>query len=256
MPRSARSAHTRFRAALAALLLAALLLAGCSATPSRAPRSTSAGSIDPTPSQEATATVAGGIASASSVASASATAAPTGVIGPPPIARPYGAEVVLQAMATSRRPGGVPDQLQTEAIAAGLAQQIWTYLGGPYPTLVVGASCGPSSCTVEVTGAPAGAAGADLYAFSVAPASSTVVLAATDLHGYPSGLDARIDRVVRDRLGAAALAGLALTGATWQPPPQGGVFVAAYRSGGEEHAPGLDVTVNLVTGTVTDTAAP
>ena len=123
-------------------------------------------------------------------------------------------------------------------------------------SLVVGGSCGPERCTVEVSGAPAGAAGADLYAFGVVPASGAVDLLAADLHGYPAGIDAILDRVARDALQPEMLNGLALSAATWLLPPRIGFFRAAYRSGGEEGSPGLDVLIDLTRGTVVETTAP
>ena len=48
----------------------------------------------------------------------------------------FDAATLLDAMRTSRRPGGVPDQLET-AIAATLAETLWTYGGepwGPWPS--------------------------------------------------------------------------------------------------------------------------
>ena len=185
---------------------------------------------------------------------ASGSASPA--ISVPTTGRPYDAEQVLAAMRDSRRPGGVPDQLETASVARALATAIWTFDGRAYPALLIGGSCGPERCTVEVSGAPAGAAGADLYAFSAVPASGAVELLAADLHGYPAGIDAILDRVARNALDPEMLDGLALTGATWLLPPRSGEFRAAYRSGGEEGSPGLDVLVDLTRGTVVETTAP
>ena len=179
-----------------------------------------------------------------------------GTVSRPTTGRPYDAAQVLAAMRESRRPGGVPDELETRAVATALAAAIWTYDGRAYPTLLIGGSCGAEHCTVEVSGAPAGAAGADLYAFNATPALGTVELLAADLHGYPAGIDALLDRVVRGELPEDALDGLALTSATWLLPPRIGFFQAAYRSGGEEESPGLDVVVDLTRGTVIQTGAP
>jgi hypothetical protein len=196
-----------------------------------------------------------------SVASTGGSPTPAGtpsdspLISMPASGRPYDADDLLLAMRDSRRPGGVPDQVETDAIATALAEAIWTYDGAPYPLLVVGGSCGPSSCTVEASGSPAGAAGADLYAFSVTPASGAVELLAADLHGYPTGVDALLDQVARSALGAQ-LDGLAIAGASWLLPPESGRFRAAYRSGGEEASPGLDVVVDLVAGGVVGTSQP
>ena len=174
----------------------------------------------------------------------------------PGAARPYDADAVLSAMAQSRRPGGVPDELETAAVAAQLANAIWTYDGRPYPTLVVGGSCGPSSCTLEVSGHPAGAAGADLYVFAVTRLAGAVSLTTSDLHGYPSGLDASIQEVARNGVAADDIGSLAYAAASWQLPPRSGWFWAAFRSGGEEGSPGLDVLVDLPARSVMETRAP
>jgi hypothetical protein len=181
---------------------------------------------------------------------------PTPLIPAPATGRPYAADQVLAAMRDSRRPGGVPDQLETAEVAAGLAAAIWTYDGGPYPALVIGGSCGPSRCTVEVSGTPPGAAGTDLYAFAVTPGSGAVEFQAADLHGYPAGLDALLDQVARDRASPCAVEGLALSSATWRIPPDAGTFWAHYRFGGEEGSPGVDVLIDLPAGSVVRCAAP
>lgn len=183
-------------------------------------------------------------------------ASSTPPIAVPQTGRPYAADQVLAAMRDSRRPGGVPDQIETSEVAAGLAAAIWTYDGHPYPALVVGGSCGPTRCTVEVSGTPVGAAGTDLYAFAVTPGSGAVEVEATDLHGYPPGLDALLDQVARDTGSPCPVEGLALSGATWRIPPDAGRFWAHYRSGGEEGSPGLDVLIDLSAGSVVRCAAP
>jgi hypothetical protein len=174
----------------------------------------------------------------------------------PATGRPYDAASVLAAMAASRRPGGVPDELETPAVAAQLANAVWTYDGRPYPSLVLGGSCGATSCTLEASGQPIGGAGADLFVFSVTQPGGAVTLTTTDLHGYPSGLDAQIEAVARAGVDADRLAGLAYRAASWQLAPRNGWFWAAFRSGGEEGSPGLDVLVDLPARSVMDTRAP
>ena len=153
-------------------------------------------------------------------------------------------------MRESRRPGGVPDQLETETVATAVAAAIWTYDGLPYPVLVIGGSCGPDRCTLEVSGTPTGAAGSDLYAFSVVVGTGAAEILESDLHGYPAMLDAILDEVAREQLDTDTFTGLALTGATWLPPPEAGVFRALYRSGGEEASPGIDLLIDLLAGRV------
>jgi hypothetical protein len=216
-------------------LVALVLLGACSTTPQpSAPSPHASAPTTPTPD-------------------ASTTPAPTALIEVPTPARPYTALQVLAAMGESRRPGGVPDELETETVAGALAAGIWTYDGQPYPLLVIGGSCGPDRCTLEASGTPAGGAGSDLYAFTVIAETGATELLETDLHGYPAELDAILDAVARDGLDPTALSGLALAGATWLPPPEAGTFRARYRSGGEEASPGLDLLVDLLSGRILET---
>ncbi len=159
-------------------------------------------------------------------------------------------------MKASRRPGGVPQALQTVAIAEQLATAMWTFDGAPWPTLTVSASCGAEECTIDLSGTPDGAAGEDLYTFSVTPADGTVELLVADLHGYPAALDGALDGIARAGVTTEQLSGLALVGGRWLPPPRDGQFVLSYRSGGEEGSPALDVTVDLQGSRVLDTAKP
>ncbi|HET6381119.1 MAG TPA: hypothetical protein VFH63_08855, partial [candidate division Zixibacteria bacterium] len=188
-------------------------------------------------------------------ATSRASRSPAPVVLPTP-GRPYDATAVLAAMRASTRPGGVPPELQADAIAAAVAEQLWTWDGRPYPVLQVGGTCGPRACSLELAGTPSGAAGSDLYVFSVVPAASVVRLEAADLHGYPAALDEALDALVRTRLPATELAGLAFTAAAWQPPPNETVMRVAYRSGGEEGAPAVDVIVDVAAGEVLEVRAP
>jgi hypothetical protein len=162
---------------------------------------------------------------------------------------PYDADELLTAMRGSTRPGGVPDQLETDAIAAALAEQIWTWDGEPWAIISVGAACGESQCSVDVAGSKEGVAGADLYTFNVSVGDGTVDLVTTDLRAYPAALDASLDRVAR-AAGAAELGALSYAGAQWLPPPDEDRYRLAYRSGGEEGAPGVDLLLDLATGEV------
>jgi hypothetical protein len=187
----------------------------------------------------------------SASASASASDRPSG----DPVAtpgRPYDAAALLAAMRDSRRPGGVPDQLQTRLIADAVSRQIWTWDGQPWLLMSVGGACGPDGCSLDVAGSREDAPGADLYSFSVDPASGAVTLASSDLHAYPGTLDAGLKQAARSAAGDE-LAGLAYVGARWLPPPDAGRYWLAYRSGGEEGAPGLDLLLDLATGELIET---
>lgn len=189
-----------------------------------------------------------------SAASPSAVATPTAPAAEP--GRPYDADQVLAAMRDSRRPGGVAEELQTQQIASRVADQLWTWDGAPWNTLAIGGTCAPDVCSLEVSGASEGSAGADLYTFSVDPAGGDVQLTLSDLHAYPASLDERLDGVGRSGVPAASLEGMALIGARWLPPPETGRYWLSYRSGGEEGSPGLDVLVDLPAGSVVETRQP
>jgi hypothetical protein len=223
------------------MALAFILLSACSSpspTPSGAASGSDAASVSATPSQVT-----------------SERPSPTGLIGPQ-AARPYDAAAVLVAMQSSRRPGGVPAELQTDDIAGQLAAAVWTYDGTPWPTASASGSCGPQECTLDLSGTPQGAAGEDLYTFSITPSDGTITLLVADLHGYPAALDPALDALARGDLAAERLAGLTLAGARWLPPPRDGQFVLSYRSEGEEEIPALDVTLDLASGRVLDAEKP
>jgi hypothetical protein len=191
-----------------------------------------------------------GPATASAPATESASASR---VAPSP-GRPFDAQAILLAMRESRRPGGVPDELETDEIATAVAEQIWTFDGEPWPEIAIGGSCGPETCTLELGGTPAGALGEDLYTFEVTPATSTVELASADLRGFPEPLLATLDEMARADLDDPP-ADLALVSASWLPPPDDGTFVLAYRSGGEEGSCQLNVTLDVRTGSVLEQEA-
>jgi hypothetical protein len=187
-------------------------------------------------------------AAASKAAAPSSAPSAGGTLAEP--GTPYGVDEMLDAMASSRRPGGVPAELQNSQVAATLAHQAWTWDGAPWESLSISAACGPDACSLELAGAPAGAAGADLYSFNVDPDARRVELLATDLHGYPESLEADLDAAARAALEPSRLEGLALVGARWLPPPDTNRYWLAYRSGGEEGSPSLDVLLDLASGEV------
>ncbi|MGH2356968.1 MAG: hypothetical protein ACRDGJ_03020 [Candidatus Limnocylindria bacterium] len=157
-------------------------------------------------------------------------------------------------MRTSPRPGGVPDQLETDAVAAAVADMLWTLDGQAWPALVIGGSCGSTDCTLEVSGTPAGAAVPDLYVFSVAPESASVQLVDASLRGLSGDLGQQLDAMART-VAPSELQGMLLVSARWLPPPDEGTFVLAYRTGGEEGSCGLDVTLDAAVGVIVDKAS-
>ena len=160
--------------------------------------------------------------------------------------RPFDAGALLSAMRESRRPGGVPDALETDAVASDLAAAIWTFDGEPWNAVSAGGSCGPGSCTLEISGASDGAQGDDLWVFGIAQETGAMQLQTADLRSLPADLIGRLDAVTRSLVSAATLDGLSLTNVRWLPPPDNGKFVLSYRSGGEEGSCGADVTLDAV----------
>lgn len=190
-----------------------------------------------------------------------ATVAASVVIGDPgnpislrPPGRPFEAADILQAMRDSRRPGGVPGELQTEAVAATVADAIWTLQGDRWDGISAGGTCGPNSCTLELAGSVAGDAGEDVWVLSVDPATAAVSVVSADLHGVPTTAVEAVDRLARAADGGAALDGMLLTSVRWHPPPDDGTFALAYRSGDEEQSCSIDVRLDVDSGELTEVA--
>ena len=191
----------------------------------------------------------------STAAASPATASPSA--GDPELpepGRPFDAATLLAAMRDSRRPDGVPDALETDAVASVVAESIWTLDSEPWEAISAGGSCGPGSCTLEISGAGEGAKGDDLWVFGVTPATGAVQLQSSDLRSLPLDLVARLDQLARSLVPHAVLDGLILTNVRWLAPPDDGQFVVSYRSGGEEGSCGADVTVDAVTPQITSGA--
>ena len=180
---------------------------------------------------------------------------PTG-IEPPSPDTPFDATTILTAMRDSRRPGGVPDQLETDAIATSLAAAIWTLDGRPWTTMAVSGSCGPKACSVELAGGRPDSHGDDVWIFDVRPADGLVAVTTTELRGLPNELVPALDGLARSLLPPSTLDGLLLTSARWLPPPDDGAFVLAYRGDGEEGSCVLDLTLDGVTPRIVGDAIP
>ncbi|HEX2193528.1 MAG TPA: hypothetical protein VHK63_00965 [Candidatus Limnocylindria bacterium] len=228
---------TRSRLAAVAGAMLALTAASCGGTqqsPSAAPFSIAA-----------TATM-------TPAATDHATPGPTSAVRLAHPGRPYTGAAILAAMRGSTRPGGVPADLETRAVAAAVAERVWSWDGQPWERISAGGACGPSTCTLELAGAPAGGAGADLYLFEVDPGSGRVTSEATDLHGHPGELERQLDALARDLLPQGRLEGMALASARWLPPPDTDRYWLAYRSGGEEGARAVDVLLDAAAGEIVE----
>jgi hypothetical protein len=175
-------------------------------------------------------------------------------VGLPEPGQPFDATTLLAAMRDSRRPGGVPDEIETDAVAATLAGAIWTLDGERWTTLTAGGSCGPQTCTLDIAGANAAAPGEDLWVFEVTSETGAVRVLSADLRSLPTDLITRLDELARTLLPASNLDGLNLTSVRWLPPPDQTQFVLSYRSGDEERSScGMDLTVDVaVPGIVSD----
>ena len=227
--------------------MTALLIAATAACSGELPVRTSP---TPTPNSSTTAT-----------ASLTATPTPSQAPGPSGIGllaagTPFDAATILSAMRESRRPGGVPDQIETDAIAAALAASIWTFEGLPWTTLAASGSCAPASCTLELAGARPDSHGDDVWTFDVWPADGTVAVTMAELRSLPNHLLPALDGLARSLLPAATLDGLLLTSARWLPPPAGGQFVLAYRGDGEEGSCVLDITLDALAPAIVGDASP
>jgi len=223
-------------AATAACTAEAPVPASPSSTPTSAPTATASPDDTPTPTP-------------------SQTQEPSGV-ELPVVGTPFDAATLLTAMRVSRRPGGVPDKIETDAIASALAAATWTFDGQPWTTMAVSGSCGPEACTVELAGAWPGSHGDDVWIFEVRPAQGLVSVTSAELRGMPNELLPSLDELARSLAPPGSLDGLLLTSGRWLPPPYVGQFVLAYRGDGEEGSCALDLTLDAVTPRIIGDVSP
>ena len=147
-------------------------------------------------------------------------------------------------MSTSPRPDGVPEELQTDAIAAAIAAEIWTFDGTRWDEMVVGGTCGPETCVVEVSGSREGVEADDVWTFAVDPATESVTVGATDLRALPEEVVGDLDVLARSLVADEALEAMVLSSLAWLPPPSNDRFAMSYRSGGEEGSCGVDLVID------------
>jgi hypothetical protein len=166
----------------------------------------------------------------------------------PGLGRPYDAAEILEIMAASRRPGGVPAALRTEEVARQVAGAIWTYRGEPWATSAAGGSCGPSVCTLELAGTLEGGQGEDLWVFEVADGAATLVTA--ELRAMPPELVEELDAIARSVEPAIDRHELELGTVTWLLPAERGRFRLSYRSGGEEGSCRIDLVIDARDGSL------
>lgn len=158
-------------------------------------------------------------------------------------------------MQTSPRPDGVPDELETTAVATAVADAVWTFDGRPWETMVAGGSCGTDTCLLELAGTRTGAAGEDLWVFEVDPGTSTVTLVTAELRAIPPAAVTTVDTAARSQASPGLLDDLELTNAAWTPPPAPSTYELSYRSGGEEGACAVEIVVDGTSGDLLDETA-
>lgn len=166
--------------------------------------------------------------------------------------QPFDAATLLEEMRTSTRPDGVPDVLETDALAGRLAQEMWTFDGEGWSTTAASGSCGSTSCTLEIAGSRPDGAGEDLWVFAIDPATGDVSVVSAELRAIPTDLVADLDALARAEDDVDLLDGLELTTARWQPPPNEDSFALSYRAGAEEGSCAVELTVDARAGMITD----
>ncbi|HEX5040402.1 MAG TPA: hypothetical protein VFW95_09725 [Candidatus Limnocylindria bacterium] len=169
--------------------------------------------------------------------------------------KPYTGLDVLAAMRASRRPGGVPDPVETDAIATAIADAIWTFDGQPWSDLSAGGSCGAATCSIDFVGTRDGSSGEDVWSFEVAPADGSVQVVRRELGAVPDHVRDELDTLARSLVIGGQLDDLVLGSATWLAPPDAPAFALAYRSGNEEGSCAVDIVLDPVARRVLDSRA-
>jgi hypothetical protein len=168
---------------------------------------------------------------------------------------PFDGDTLLEEMRASRRPGGVPEAVQTRAVADALAATLWTADGSAWETTAIGGFCGPEVCTLDVAGMRIDHAGDDLWVLEVRPETADVQVVSAELRSLPFEMVDALDALARDLDSDGSLDPMILSTARWLPPPDEGLFVLSYRSGGEEGSCGWEVTLDAGRGVVIETVS-
>jgi hypothetical protein len=170
-----------------------------------------------------------------------ATVAPTGH------GQPYTAEMIAVELADVSY--NFPPELQTEFIAAALADRIWTYDGRPYREVWFTGSCNEGvriRCDLSLTGLPAFAptrGDVDTYWFVVHLGSPILgPEAGQALGGFPPDLVPAIDALARSLDIDGRFKAEALRGIDWALPPPDDAFVLTY---GDDNEGDTTIVVTL-----------
>lgn len=179
--------------------------------------------------------------------------APTAALEVPEPDRPWDGPTLLDEMAASTRPDGVPAALQTAPVADAIADAIWTVDGATWDTFAIGGFCGGATCTLEVAGTHLDRAGEDLWVLEVAPETAEVEVLSAEVRSLPVELVRELDALARY---LADLDGMILGTTRWLPPPaEEGRFELSYRSGGEEGSCQRDLVLDAGSGEVVEDTA-
>ena len=160
------------------------------------------------------------------------TLSPIATVAPTGHGRPYTPEMMVAELMDV--PYNFPRELQTDFVAAALADRIWTFDGRPYRELSISGSCdegGLGRCDLSVSGLPAFAPNRetnDHYYFSVNVQSAVVIPGASGLEAYPPELGPEVDALVRSLDTERQLQKQGLRGVEWALPPPDDAFRLVY----------------------------
>ncbi|MBW3612735.1 MAG: hypothetical protein KY392_02610 [Chloroflexi bacterium] len=170
--------------------------------------------------------------------------------------QPWDGAALLEEMRSSTRPGGVPSEVQTPAVAEALARTVWTVDGTPWETMAIGGFCGSTTCSLDLAGTHLGRAGEDLWTVEVDLATGAVTPVVTDVRSLPWDLVDELDRLARALDDHGGLGPMELASARWLPPPkEPGRFVLSYRSGGEEGSCSREILLDADDGRIVERSA-
>lgn len=159
-------------------------------------------------------------------------------------------------MRGSTRPGGVPEAVQTPALAGAIADAVWTIDGTPWDTLAIGGFCGSATCTLDLAGTHLGRAGEDLWTVEIDLGSGRVEPIVAEVRSLPGELVDALDRQARSLDEDGELGPMELSTARWLPPPaEAGRFVLSYRSGGEEGSCSREILLDADEGRIVERSA-
>jgi hypothetical protein len=145
----------------------------------------------------------------------------------------------------------VATDLLNSAVAAAIADAIWTWDGQSYDRWWIEAYCA-RTCELVIQGIPASdiAGEEDMYHFHQfdpsRPAQTLELGDYPSLGGYPAALDPEIEQLGRALDEGGVLDDLGYFHASWFPPPRSGEFLAFFSDGNEEGGSNAYVWLNLV----------